>query len=127
MSPYKSLEVLRVGSMKVWRRCELVGSTCRHNRRVGWPAVLCQLRFARFPLLPPNPYQLTFFDLQDDVAGGVLSELSNCFDVKRYAPHLDLGTDNIEACDAYLQGRHGNVEFTGKACDLAVDQLGRRF
>ncbi|MFT7244835.1 MAG: TolB-like protein [Candidatus Azotimanducaceae bacterium] len=63
------------------------------------------------------------FDLQDDIAGSVLNELSSRFDAKLDAPHLDFGTDNIEAYNAYLQGRHESVKFTGKACDLAVDHL----
>jgi tetratricopeptide (TPR) repeat protein len=65
------------------------------------------------------------FDLQDDIAGSVLVELSSRFKTKLDVPQLQFGTDNIEAYNAYLQGRHESVKFTGKACDLAVDHLRR--
>ena len=68
---------------------------------------------------------IDLFDLQDDIAGSVLVELSSRFKSKLDAPQLEFGTDNIEAYNAYLQGRHESVKFTGKACDLAVDHLRR--
>lgn len=68
---------------------------------------------------------IDLFDLQDDIAGSVLTELSSRFEVKLETPHLDFGTDNIEAYNAYLQGRHESLKFTGNACDLAVGHLRR--
>jgi adenylate cyclase len=65
------------------------------------------------------------FDLQDDIAANLLSEVSIQFDNKLEKPQFDFGAENIDAYNAYLQGRHESLKFTGKGCDIAVTYLRR--
>ena len=104
----------------------LEGSVRRSGQRIRLSARLSETHSGSLEWAEKFDRELVdLFDLQDDLAGSVLSELSSRFDVKLDAPQLDFGTDNIIAYNAYLQGRHESVKFTGKACDLAVDHLRR--
>jgi tRNA A37 threonylcarbamoyladenosine dehydratase len=64
------------------------------------------------------------FDLQDDIAANLHSEVSIHLDNKLGKSQLDFGTENIDAYNAYLQGRHESLKFTGNAADkMASDDF----
>tara|TARA_R110002073_G_scaffold87976_2_gene208834 strand:- start:466 stop:2403 length:1938 start_codon:yes stop_codon:yes gene_type:complete len=120
-----AVDVRQVGSqLKVaW---VLEGSVRRSGQRIRVSARLSESAEGRVSWAENFDRELIdLFELQDDIAANVLTEVSSRFDRVVEKPQLDFGTESIDAYNAYLQGRHESLKFTGKACDLAVSHLRR--